>query len=53
MEWWDNFLPDIDPKSGFRTMDQKISTQDKFVNAFPAIALAILAVAGLIVAFVL
>ena len=57
MEWWDNYLPDIDsnyiPKSGFRTMDQKISTQDKFVNAFPAIALAILAGAGLIVAFVL
>ena len=34
-------------------MDQKISTQDKFVNAFPAISLAILAVVGLLIAFVL
>lgn len=34
-------------------MQEKISTQNRIVNAMPAISLLVLAVAGLIVAFVL
>ena len=34
-------------------MDEKISAQDKFVNAFPAISLAILAVAAVVAFYVL
>ncbi len=34
-------------------MEQKISKQDKIVNMMPAISLAILAVVGLLMAFVL
>lgn len=34
-------------------MNQKISAQDRFVNAFPAISLVILAVVGILMAFVL
>lgn len=34
-------------------MKGQLSGQDRFVNAFPAIALGILAIAGLLIAFVL
>ncbi len=34
-------------------MDEKISTQDKIVNAMPMIALAILAVATIVAYFVI
>lgn len=34
-------------------MDQKISKQDRIVNMMPAFALAVIAVVGLLVAFVI